>query len=209
MKKWSLIGVLLTCLSLLAAPLMADEGPYKTLNTPLPTETGNKIEVLELFWYGCPHCFHLEPVINPWVAKLPKDVQFRRMPAIFRDSWEPYARAFYSFQLLGVQGKLHNRLFDAIHADGINLNSERALTDWAAQQGVDRKKFADAYNSFTVQTRVKRAAQLTGEYQITGVPSLVVDGRYVTSSAQAGGHEELLQVLDQLIIKARKERGGK
>lgn len=215
MKISKLIAVAAFFLGLaLLPPFAAAEQPqlgkqYTLVEPPQPTSTGNKIEVLELFWYGCPHCFELEPIIVPWAKKLPSDVAFRRMPAIFRDSWVPGAKAFYAMQALGVLDRLNDKLFDAIHLHGLDITDENALFDWMAKQGVDRKEFVAAYNSFGVQSKVAQARQMTREYGISGVPSVIVDGRYRTSSAMTGGHRGLPPVLDYLIDLARKNHAGK
>lgn len=185
----------------------AQQGKTYTLITPpQPTETGKNIEVLEVFYYGCPHCFDLEPSLNAWVKQLPKDVTFRRLPAIFRDSWVPLTKAYYTLEALGLTEKLHGDIFNAMHVENINLSDEKTLFDWMAKHGVDSKTFADTYNSFSVQSKVMRAKQLTKAYGVTGVPSLIVDGKYLTSSSTAGSHAASLQVADQLIKQARQER---
>ncbi len=214
MKTSKLFAVAALFLGLAFSPLFASAQPqlgkeYTLVSPPQPTETGKKIEVLELFWYGCPHCFELEPIIVPWAKKLPKDVVFRRMPAIFRDSWVPGAKAFYAMETLGVLDRLNDKLFDAIHLRGLDIADEGALLDWIAKQGIDRNKFAAIYNSFGVQSKVMHARQMTREYGISGVPSVIVDGRYLTSSSMTGGHRGLPPVLDYLIDLARKERAGK
>ena len=182
---------------------------YTLVSPPQPVETGKNIEVLEIFSYTCPHCFELEPIISPWVKRLPKDVTFRRMPAIFRDNWTPLAKAYYAMEVLGVTEKLHADLFKAIHVQGLDLANPTTLLDWVAKQGVDRKKFNDAYASFSVQSSVQRAKQLSQAYGVTGVPSVVVDGKFLTSPVLTGGHAALLPVLDQLIEQARQGRPAK
>lgn len=182
---------------------------YALVDFPQPTTDPKRVEVLELFFYGCPHCFELEPLLEPWVKKLPSDVYFRRMPAIFNDSWVPMAKAFYAAQDLGVLEKLHSDMFNAIHLQGINLNSREVLLRFVAAHGVDAKKFGDAYDSFGVANQVSQARQLTGAYGIEGVPSMIVDGKYRTSSSMAGSHQKLFPVLNQLIVLARKEHARK
>lgn len=179
---------------------------YKLVSPPQSVETGKKIEVLEVFYYGCSHCFDLEPVIVPWIKRLPRDVAFRRMPAAIRDSWVPLAKAFYAAEALNAVDKLHADMFNDIHVQDLNLGDEAVLFDWVAKHGVDRKRFSDAYASFAVQSKVQRAMQMTRAYGVTGVPSVVVDGKYLTSPAMVGSLEGLLPVLDQLIAKARRER---
>lgn len=182
---------------------------YELLSPPQPTETGKKIEVLEIFSYACSHCFDLEPDINKWAKQLPKDVEFRRLPAIFRESWTPLAKAFYTFEAMGLSDKLHGEFFRAIHVQRTRLEDDKAIFDWVEKQGVPRKAFIDAYSSFSVQSKASRAKQLTQAYGITGVPAIIVDGKFRTSSSATGGHAGLLAALDQLIKQARQERTGK
>jgi thiol:disulfide interchange protein DsbA len=191
----------------LATPQLGKE--YSVVTPPQPTETGKKIEVLEIFFYGCPHCFDLEPILNAWVATLPPDVAFRRMPAIFRDNWTQFAKTFYTLEALGLLEKIHTLLFNAIHLQGVEFANDDALFNWMQQHGVDRKQFADMYNSFSVQSKTMRARQLTREYGISGVPSIIVDGKYLTSSSMAGGHQGVPGVVNYLIDLARKDRAAK
>jgi thiol:disulfide interchange protein DsbA len=207
-KKW--LGLIGITFALVAGNAAAQATPsYKALKSPQPVETGEKIEVVEFFWYGCPHCFDLEPFLKKWTAKLPKDVEFRRIPAIPTERWAPNARTYYTLESLGLLEKLHGEVFDAIHIDRVNFNDEKVQLDWMAKKGVDRNKFAEAWRSFSVQSKTKRAAQLTQAYDITGVPTLVVDGKYVTSVSMTGSPEGLMQTLDSLIAKARSERPKK
>lgn len=179
---------------------------YELVAPPQAVETGKKIEVLELFSYACPHCFELEPELAKWVKQLPKDVEFRRLPAIFRDSWIPFAKAYYAFEAMGLTEKLHGAFFNALHVQHLRLDDENVLYDWVEKQGVNRKKFIDTYSSFAIQSKAMRAKQLTREYAISGVPALIVDGKYRTYSSLTGGHARLLSVVDQLIRQARHER---
>jgi thiol:disulfide interchange protein DsbA len=184
---------------------------YMQTQQALPTDNPSKIEVIELFWYGCPHCFALEPQLNAWVKKLPKDVEFKRVPAIARPDWAPGAKAYYTMETLGVTEKLHAALFDAIHKQRtVKPNDDAALIDWITKQGgLDRKKVEEAYNSFTVNTKMMRASQIFRASGATGVPSLIIEGKYLTSSTLAGGNDEMLKTADYLIDKARKEKTGK
>lgn len=182
---------------------------YELLSPPQAVETGKKIEVLEIFSYACPHCFDLEPEINQWAKLLPKDVQFRRMPAIFRESWTPFAKAFYTFEAMGLIEKLHGDFFNAIHIQHLRLDDDNAVFDWAEKHGVNRKSFADTYTSFAIQSKALRAKQLTKAYGISGVPAIIVDGKYRTYTSLAGSHAALLTVVDRLIKQARQERAGK
>lgn len=182
---------------------------YRELSSAQPNDAAGKIEVIEFFWYGCPHCYNFEPVIEPWVKKLPKDTQFRRVPAIFNAEWEQGARAYYALEAIGEGERLHKPLFDAVHKDTrLKVANEAALTEWLVKQGVDSKKFAAAYRSFSVEGKVKRAAQLTQAYKIEGVPSMAVNGRYVVITDNIKSFEQMLTVADYLVERSRK-KGGK
>ncbi len=208
LNKW--LGLIGLSLALVAWGAFAQGRPaYKLLAKPQPVETGQRIEVIEFFWYGCPHCFDLEPFLRKWTASLPKDVEFRRIPAVPTERWMPNARTFYTLEALGLLDKLHGEVFDAIHIDRVNLNDEKTQLDWMAKMGVDRARFAEAWKSFSVQSKTKRAVQLTQAYDITGVPTLVVDGKYVTSVSMTGSPEGLMQTLDELVARARAERSKK
>jgi thiol:disulfide interchange protein DsbA len=196
--------------SAFAAQEAAFEGhDYARLANAQPVATGKKIEVLEFFWYRCPHCFQLEPGLNAWLKKLPKDAQLRRVPAVFRDDWMPGAKLYYTLEQMGLLDRLHHKVFDAYHVDDINLNDPAVLGGWIARQGVDRKKFEDVYNSFSIQSRAMQGARLAPAYGITGVPTFIIDGKYMSSVSMTGSEPRLFEVLDQLIAKARAERSGK
>lgn len=210
LKKWlGLIGLALALVAGSAAAQLKAGRDYKPLANPQAVETGDRIEVIEFFWYGCSHCYDLEPILNKWTARLPKDVEFRRVPAIPTERWAPNARTFYTLESLGLLEKLHGAVFDAIHLDRVNFNDERSQLDWMAKKGVDPARFSEAWKSFSVQSKTKRAVQQTQANDISGVPTLVVDGKYQTSVSMAGSHEALLKVLDELIVKARAERPKK
>jgi thiol:disulfide interchange protein DsbA len=194
-------------LSALAAGPEAFEGhDYTRLKNPQPVATGNKIEVLEFFWYRCPHCFQLEPALDNWLKKLPRDAQVRRIPAVFRDDWMPGAKLYYTQEQMGVLDKLHRKVFDAYHLENINLNDPAVLGGWVAKQGIDRKKFEGIYNSFSTQSKATQGARLATTYAITGVPAFIIDGKYATTVSMTGSEARLFEVLDQLIAKARAER---
>ncbi len=194
-------------LSALAAGPEAFEGhDYTRLKNPQPVATGNKIEVLEFFWYRCPHCFQLEPALDNWLKKLPRDAQVRRIPAVFRDDWMPGAKLYYTQEQMGVLDKLHRKVFDAYHLENINLNDPAVLGGWVAKQGIDRKKFEGIYNSFSTQSKATQGARLATAYAITGVPAFIIDGKYATTVSMTGSEARLFEVLDQLIAKARAER---
>ena len=196
--------------SAFAATDAAFEGhDYARVKNPQSVASGKKVEVLEFFWYRCPHCFQLEPGLTTWLKKLPKDAQIRRVPAVFRDDWAPGAKIYYTLEQMDLLDRLHNKVFDAYHVEHINLNDPAILGEWIAKQGVDRKKFEAIYNSFSTQSKVMQGARLASAYAITGVPAFIIDGKYSTSMSMTQSEPRLFDVLDQLIDKARDERKGK
>jgi len=179
---------------------------YTVLTKPQPAEGGGKIEVLEFFWYGCPHCYSLHPHLKSWLANIPGDVSFQYVPAIFRPNWVPAAKLFYAIETLGMTGSLHDKIYDAIHRDKIDLNNESVLFDWIEKQGIDRKKFENTYQSFGVQNQVSKSTQMSRQYELTGVPALVINGKYLTKSKMGGTPQDTIRTLDALLEKVRKER---
>jgi thiol:disulfide interchange protein DsbA len=209
-RTLALFAAAVLSLSAFAAPDEAFEGhDYANLKRVQPVATGKKIEVLEFFWYRCPHCFQLEPGLDAWLKTLPKDAQIRRVPAAFRDDWTPGAKIYYTLEQMGLLDRLHRKVFDAYHVEKINLNDPAILGGWIARQGVDRKKFETIYNSFSTQAKVMQGSRLATAYGITGVPTFIIDGKYVTSESMTQSEPRLFEVLDQLIAKARAERHGK
>lgn len=207
----SLIAALMLFITTAASAEPQAGFEYKPTPQPIPTENAAKVEVTEFFWYGCPHCYQLEPQLAAWVKKLPADVEFRRVPAIPRPDWVTGAKAYYAMEILGVEEKLHAALFDAIHKQKtIRPGDETGMIDWITKQGgLDRKKVEDAFKSFSVNTKLKRSAQLFGASGATGVPALMIEGKYLTSSTMAGGNAETLKVADYLIERARAEKSAK
>ena len=210
-----LVAILLSLSGLAAAAELKEGQHYTAFNPPRSTEVRDKIEVTEFFWYGCAHCFNFDPILHKWLKKLPADVAFRRVPAIFPGkngapgNWTPGAKLYYALEAMGLLEKLHGEVFDAMHIDRINLQDEKVLREWLGRKGVDAQKFFDTWNSFAIQGKVQRAQQLTLQHGLTGVPAMVVDGKYMPASGGAGSHEEVTAILDALIDKARKERGKK
>ncbi len=176
---------------------------YFELSTPVPVSNPGKIEVVELFWYGCPHCYHFEPVINPWVDKLPQDVNFKRVPAMFGGAWDAHGQMFLTLEAMGVEHKVHEAVFDAIQNQRKSLTKADDMADFLATQGVDRDKFLATFNSFAIKGQVNQAKELAKKYEITGVPSMVVNGKYRFDLGSAQGPEGVLNVADQLIAKER------
>jgi thiol:disulfide interchange protein DsbA len=209
MKK-ILAGLLLVASSLvMAEPKMGQE--FDQTTQQIPTDNKAKIEVLELFWYGCPHCYHLEAPLSAWVKKLPSDVYFKRVPGLPRPDWAPMAKAFYAMETLGVSEKLHSKLFEAIHkTKTLKPSDEAGAIAWLTKEsGMDQKKVADAFNSFSSNTKLNRAAPIFQASGATGVPALIIDGRLITSSTMAGGNAQALQVADYLIEQIRAEKKTK
>ena len=190
------------------APKVGTE--FDAVAQPIATENAAKIEVMEIFWYGCPHCYHMEAPLSAWVKKLPSDVYFKRMPGLPNASWAPMAKAFYAMDALGVGEKLHNPLFDAVHkTKTLNPTDEAAVIAWVtAQSGLDKLKVEQAFKSFSVNTNLTRAAQIFRASGATGVPSLVIDGKYITSATQAGGNEQALKVADYIIGNVRSDKAA-
>ncbi|MDK9704361.1 MAG: thiol:disulfide interchange protein DsbA/DsbL [Sulfuritalea sp.] len=182
---------------------------FKPVNPPLPSAKG-KIEVLEFFSYGCPHCSDFHPLVSQWAAKLPKDVSFRRVPVSFnRPEWARLARIYYALEATGDLAKLDTAVFIAIHEQRVAFRTDEAVTAWAAGKGADAKKFGDALASFSMQSKVQRGDQEATAARIAGVPALVVDGKFLVNNEAARDFEDLLRITDSVIAKARKERSGK
>lgn len=195
-RYWLLI--LLAC----ALPLVAQaadppfqEGKdYVRLSTPAAPATSDKVEVIEMFWYGCPHCYDLEPVTKEWLKRKPDHVEFTRIPVAFGASWEPGARAYYAAEALGVLDKIHQPLFDAFHQRR-KLSNEDELAAFFAEHGVDQEAFRKAYNSFQTETQLRRGNQLAQRFGVRGVPAIIVNGKYDVRSPR------MFEVVDFLITK--------
>jgi thiol:disulfide interchange protein DsbA len=200
------VGAALAGASPFAWSQLQEGKQYERLRNPQPVESGNRVEVIEFFSYGCPHCADLEPFLGAWAKKLPADVQFRRVPVIFSSRWEGLARIYYTLDAMGLESKLAPAVFDAIHKDRVPLDQDKSFFDWAAKQGLDRAKVEEVYKSFGVGSKVSRSKALAQAYGINSVPTVVVDGKYITASDRVGGHSQLPAALDALIAKARSER---
>ena len=195
--------------AVLALPLGAaaqQQFSYTELNPPQPVESQGKIEVVEFFWYGCIHCYNLEPALETWLKKLPPDVEFRRVPAVFNERWAHDAAIFYTLEALGLLDKLHKPLFDAIHKDRLRTDNPAALTEWLEKHKVDPKKFNDTLRSFGVQSKTRRATQVTVAYKIDGTPAMAVNGRYTVSADQGKTQQGMLAAVNSLVEMARKQK---
>ena len=204
--RWLLVMLLPV---LAVAPVLAKdyvEGTeYLKLANPQPTATKDKIEVVELFWYGCPHCYRLEPYLKDWSAELPEDVAFTRMPAILGPGWELLSKAWFTAELLGVTEQTHTALFEEIHKRRQRINTKDKLREFFVKHGVSAADFDKTFRSFAVAIKLNNARLMTRRYAITGVPTLIVNGKYSTSASIAGGNPELIKVLDYLIEQERKQ----
>lgn len=193
--------------SLAAEPQVGRD--FKPINPPLATAKG-KIEVVEFFSYGCPHCSDFHPYVTQWAAKLPKDVSFRRVPVSFnRPEWARLSRLFFALEATGDLAKLDTAVFLAIHEQRVAFRTDEAVIAWAVSKGADGKKFGDALTSFSMQSKVQRADQEATAARISGVPALAVDGKFLLNNEAASNFEELLKLADSVIVKARQERSGK
>ena len=195
----------LASLAFVAAGASAQQAEFSLVNPPQPTEGGGKIEVIEFFWYGCPHCSRLEPFIQKWLTTLPKDVVFKRVHALPSDSWLAAATLFYTLEAMGQVDKLHSKVFEAIHDQGVNLNLPATRDAWLAKNGIDPIKANEVAKSFSVQSKLTRAKQMTQAYKVDGVPMLFVNGKYMTTNGHAGGEQGIMPIVNKLIDKARKE----
>jgi protein dithiol oxidoreductase (disulfide-forming) len=183
-------------------PAQAVESVGYELVTPTqPTHDVSKVEVIEFFWYGCPHCFDFEPTLAKWVKTLPKNVEFIRQPAVFSELWGKHAKAYYTAEALGVVDKVHQDFFDAIQIKKEHLETEEQLAKFFTAHGVAEADFKKMYNSFPVDMKVRQAATKAALYGISGVPAIVINGKYKTSGPLAGSHEKMIEIMDKLIAQ--------
>ncbi len=202
-----------TLLRLLAVFLACTFGtawalPYAVMDPAQPVEGGGKIEVTEFFWYGCPHCYHLEGQIANWLKTKPSDVVFKRVPAYPSEGWGELAKVYYTFQAMGLLDQFHSKIFDAIHKDGQNLGNKKIRDKWLTKNGIDLAKYDAMEKSFTVATDLSRARQLTIAYKVDSVPRVFVQGKYYTAAEFTGSPDTVFQEVDKLIDMVRKEQAG-
>ncbi len=182
------------------APLsQAESLGYETLSPAQPTQNQDKIEVIEFFWYGCPHCYSLEPVMEKWLKTKPDNVEFIRQPAIFSSLWGKHAKAFYVAEALGVLDKVHADFFDAIQNKKQKLSSEDQLAKFFVAHGVDETQFRSTFNSFLIDAKMRQAKMMAPRYGITGVPAIIINGKYKTSGPLAKSNTNMIKVMNQLI----------
>ena len=208
MKRLTLIFTVLV--SIMAASFQVgaaefQEGKHYTRIEPQQTDTGDKIEVLEFFWYGCPHCYSFEPYINAWKKTKPDNVEFVRVPAVFRPDWEVQARTYYALSNMGKIEEVHGKIFEEIHKKRKRLFTKDQMTDFLAKQGIDMDEFNKQYSSFGVESMVRKAKKKQGGYRIEGVPTIAINGKYTTSGSKAGSYDNLLKILDELIAQESKQ----
>ncbi|HET8850619.1 MAG TPA: thiol:disulfide interchange protein DsbA/DsbL [Marinobacter sp.] len=193
--------------ALLAAPLATaqstwEEGThYRELSNPVRTASDSGVEVAEIFWYGCPHCYNFKPLAEAWEAQAPDYVNYVKLPAALGASWEPHAYAYYALEAMGELDKVHDALFDALAGERRPLNDAEALGDFVAGYGVDAETFVETYNSFGVRARVQQAQAKIRGARVTGTPTMLVDGKYVVTASMAGSHENVLKVVEYLAEK--------
>lgn len=204
-SKWLLwLAVSLVAVGAVASEVFTDGKEYHTLKNPQSTTSPDKIEVMELFWYGCPHCYQLEPVLQQWLKDRPEDVSFVRMPAVLGGGWELLAKAYYTAELLGVLDKTHHELFAEIHDRNNRIKDEKTLRQFFVSQGVLPEAFDKTFSSFSVTVKVNNARLMTRRYELTGVPTLIVSGKYSTSASEAGSNEKVVNVINYLIAQERR-----
>lgn len=189
---------------------------YRTLQQPQPTDSGGKVEVLEFFWYACPHCNSFEPALNEWVKKQGNNIVFKRVPVKYRDSFVPQQRLYYTLEEMGKLDQLHGKIFEAIHVGRQTLDTDESVINFIEKNGIDKNKFLSIYKSFGINTKINRALQLQDAYNVDGVPMIAIDGRYVTAPSIVGSsmgrqpekvlEQATLQVMSALVAKAAKEK---
>ncbi|WP_326538006.1 thiol:disulfide interchange protein DsbA/DsbL [Pseudorhodoferax sp.] len=210
-REFSKAGLAVSALGLTQAPAVLAQAKtakagtdYLVLDKPAVVEAPQgKIEVVEFFWYACPHCNAFEPRLEAWVKQLPKDVAFRRAPVAFRSDFVPLQKLYYTLEALDKVEELHRKAFYAIHVEKQRINSDDTVIAWAAKQGLDQAKFTEVYNSFNVATKVRKATQLQDAYKLAGVPAMGVHGRYYTDGTLAQSMDRALVVTDQLLGELR------
>ncbi len=172
---------------------------YTTIENPVKTSDSSKIVVTELFWYGCPHCFRFEPYANQWKKTIASDVTFEQIPSTLNPSWVNHARAYYALQQMGKLDLVHAQIFNGIHIKNKRLSNRDSMANFVAQFGVDKEQFKKAFNSFTVETKLRKNGKKERKYGVSGVPSVIVNGKYITSGSHAGSYSRMLKILDYLV----------
>ncbi len=203
-----LLGVILGAWigSPVSAQPIQPEVDYRVLSRTQPVPRGNRIEVIEFFFYPCPYCNELAPEVERWQKTLPPDVVFRRSPVVRHDSWVPLAKVYFALETLGEVARLHLAVYQSFHTDHLQINREPVVETWAAKNSLDGAKFMASYRSAEVQLKVDLARKMTLDYEVQAMPSFVVDGRYITSTSMTSNVPQVLSVVDALIRFARRNR---
>jgi thiol:disulfide interchange protein DsbA len=177
------------------------------LDPPRPVATGERIEVIEFFYYGCPICYELEPHMTRWLAtQAPGYIALRRIPALSSEGWETLAKLYFTLEAIGEINRMHWPVYDNFHFDGKLLNEEKVMLEWVGNNGIDAKKFAEVYGSQEIQAKLAQSRELMKAYDVRGVPTIIVDGKYMSSARLAGGTRALMQIVDELVRRAKSER---
>ncbi|MDP3333060.1 MAG: thiol:disulfide interchange protein DsbA/DsbL [Methylococcaceae bacterium] len=198
MYKKIIASALFTLMLSFTSIINAETLGYEAVTPAQPTKSTDKIEVIEFFWYGCPHCYSFEPFLSKWAKTLPKNVEFIRQPAVFSELWGKHAKAYFTAEALGVVDKVHSDLFDAVQAKQA-LETEDELAKFFAAHGVKESDFRTNYNSFLVDAKMRQAKTMAARYGVNGVPAIIVNGKYRTNATLAGSQEKMIDVINQLI----------
>lgn len=204
--RLALYGLALALIALPAAAQQLQRDIDYRLISQQPVATGERVEVIEFFFYACPYCNELEPLLERWLKRKPADVVFRRVPVVRHDSWVPLAKTYYALEAMGEAERLHAAVYHGIHVDDLTLSQEQTIAEWVGKQGLDRDKFMAIYRSDAIREKVERSRQLTTDYEIKATPSVIVDGRFLTSSGMTDGVAKVIPVIDGLIGLARQQR---
>lgn len=194
-----LISAFLFSAQVVAQQTYAEGSDYKVISPTVKTSHPDKVVVTEIFWYGCPHCFRVEPYVKKWQKTIPEGVVFEQVPSVINPSWSTHARTFYALKLMGVQQQVHKKLFDTIHLKRKRLNSIDQLAGFVADQGLDEKVFRDSYASFPVDIQIRKNKQIERRYGHSGVPAFIINGKYLASGSMAGSNDRLIKIIDYLI----------
>jgi thiol:disulfide interchange protein DsbA len=212
-KLRALLGALLICTCGVATAQTNLKGSdYQRISPPRPVATGERIEIIEFFYYGCPICYEFQPHLSRWLVQGPDYISIRRVPTLPSEGsdglegWVRFARLHYTLEALGQIGRLHWPIYDNFHFDGVQLNDEKVMVEWVSKNGIDREKFLAVYRSPEIQAKLDEVRKLMVTYDVRSVPTMVVDGKYLSTARMAGGTRQLIQVVDNLTRLARKER---
>lgn len=209
----AMLGALMFCIHGVAiGQTNLKPGDFQRLSSPQPVASGEKIEVIEFFYYGCPVCYEFQPLLSRWLFQGPDYISLRRVPTMPSEGseglegWVHFARLHYTLEALGQIARLHWPIYDNFHFDGVQLNDEKVMVEWVSKNGIDRDKFLAVYRSPEIQAKLDEVRKLMVAYDVRSVPTIVIDGKYLSTARMAGGTRQLIQVVDNLTRLARKER---